>query len=692
MMNDRPAGGRTNIAVASQVERSRAFHSARRHSMLVRLIKIGLPLLAVVSLAGYGATLLGTMTFKVGPVTVSGVKIDPKNVVVDHPTYDGYAKDGARYHLRAKTATNDVKQTEPIKLAEIIGDIFQPNGVVTRVTAVRGIYDNKKSELELFENIKIDGSNGLKARLTHAKIWNKEGRIISNEPVVAELPAAIINSRTMEAFQKKREATFTDDVHVRMFPAAKAGESGLKGTVDAATPVVAKALKGPALPGTAMTSSAPIDVWSDVLEVNDLTKVAIFKRKVKAVQGESTLESQELEVRYTGKASLDGQPAVKAAAGPDEGAAKLKLLLARGSVIMVSGAENRATSDDLRYDAESQVAVLTGNVVMTSGTEKRAVAARAELDQLKDTVLLVGGVHVTQTKNELFGERLFADRKASTMRLESPAMDGRPAGRIKAHLVQTEGPEATARKAAKAKAAEAAPANPLAVTFKTNPNAPIDIDADTLDADDKVKTAIFRGNVIARQDEFVMQTPEMIAYYTGEAGLADAGVAGKTPRKKGEGTQLTKVEARQKVFVTSKGQTANGDWAIYDVRSNTVLIGGNVTVTHGTTVIKGPRLKIDMTTGVSNMETDPIGDAASSAWSAVPRPTGGPTLPATAAPGAPVPAKPPGGRASMVLIPKDAQELRKPGREKKGPAKAWEPDTAPAAGASPPPAADNAGN
>ena len=35
--------------------------------------------------------------------------------------------------------------------------------------------------------------------------------------------------------------------------------------------------------------------------------------------------------------------------------------------------------------------------------------------------------------------------------------------------------------------------------------------------------------------------------------------------------------AKQKVLVTSKdGQTATGDWAIFDVKANTVVMGGDV--------------------------------------------------------------------------------------------------------------------
>ncbi len=70
-------------------------------------------------------------------------------------------------------------------------------------------------------------------------------------------------------------------------------------------------------------------------------------------------------------------------------------------------------------------------------------------------------------------------------------------------------------------------------------------------------------------------------------------------------SQLTQVEARQKVLITSKdGQTATGDWAIFDVKANTVLMGDHVVVSRGKDVAEGPRLKIDLTTGMYRFELE----------------------------------------------------------------------------------------
>ena len=53
-----------------------------------------------------------------------------------------------------------------------------------------------------------------------------------------------------------------------------------------------------------------------------------------------------------------------------------------------------------------------------------------------------------------------------------------------------------------------------------------------------------------------------------------------------------------------KDQTASGDNAVFDVKSNTVVMTGNVVVTQGQTVMRGERMVSNLTTGVTNVYSD----------------------------------------------------------------------------------------
>jgi lipopolysaccharide export system protein LptA len=64
------------------------------------------------------------------------------------------------------------------------------------------------------------------------------------------------------------------------------------------------------------------------------------------------------------------------------------------------------------------------------------------------------------------------------------------------------------------------------------------------------------------------------------------------------------MEAKGGVVVTQKEQVATGERGEFDMRTNTVTLSGNVVVTKGENILKGPRLVVNLTTGVSRMESD----------------------------------------------------------------------------------------
>ena len=63
---------------------------------------------------------------------------------------------------------------------------MQANNVTTKLKAKHGLLDNTKSELELYDGIEIDASNGMKARMSRATVYSKEHRVVSKEPVDAD--------------------------------------------------------------------------------------------------------------------------------------------------------------------------------------------------------------------------------------------------------------------------------------------------------------------------------------------------------------------------------------------------------------------------------------------------------------------------------------------------------------------------
>ena len=78
----------------------------------------------------------------------------------------------------------------------------------------------------------------------------------------------------------------------------------------------------------------------------------------------------------------------------------------------------------------------------------------------------------------------------------------------------------------------------------------------------------------------------------------------------GGASQISRLEAKGGVVVTQTEQTATGDTGLFDMKSNTITLLGNVVVSQGGNVVRGERLVVDMTTGVSKVDAGDQGAGA----------------------------------------------------------------------------------
>jgi lipopolysaccharide transport protein LptA len=373
----------------------------------------------------------------------------------------------------------------------------------------------------------------------------------------------------------------------------------------------------------------------------------MFRTNVVARQGTASLTAPELDAAYAGRSALPGQSKPKAAedATPaaDAAASRLTSLKARGGIVMTRDGD-RATATSLHYDAETQRTALAGPVDMTSGTDRRASSADAEIDHKADQITLTGAVVLHQGRNVLKGERLAVDRANGRARLDSPADGARGAGRISVLLHRGDADGARAKTSA---AAGNPGDNRLTGAFRTDPNAPIDIDAATLDFEDARRYAVFAGSVVAKQGDFVIRAPTLTAHFSSQSALL-ALPTGKGSEPAGAAS-LKKIEARGGVVITGKdGQKVTGEAADFDPAANFATVSGRVVVTQGNNVVEGSKLIMDLTSGRTRFETATPGTAAaeeSEGTSAVP-----------CAPGHTCTSR---RRIRAVFFPQDAKKLSK---------------------------------
>ncbi|WP_442893940.1 LptA/OstA family protein [Bradyrhizobium sp. AZCC 1620] len=150
--------------------------------------------------------------------------------------------------------------------------------------------------------------------------------------------------------------------------------------------------------------------------------------------------------------------------------------------------------------------------------------------------------------------------------------------------------------------------------FSQNRDQPIQIEAASLEMRDKKKEATFSGNVKVVQGDTIMTSKSLVVFYdSGPAQAAPAPAAPKGSKSAsmqsatpgpGGSSSIRRLEARGSVVVTQKDQVVTGETAIFDPRANLITMAGGVVLTQCKNVLKGDRLKVDMTTGVSRVESD----------------------------------------------------------------------------------------
>jgi lipopolysaccharide export system protein LptA len=157
--------------------------------------------------------------------------------------------------------------------------------------------------------------------------------------------------------------------------------------------------------------------------------------------------------------------------------------------------------------------------------------------------------------------------------------------------------------------------------FSQNRDQPIQIESASLEVRDKKKEATFSGNVKVVQGDTTMTSKVLVVFYESKDQNAPptTGANAKTTAKPapaqtaamqaaapgpGGSSSIKRLEAKGNVVVTQKDQVVTGESAVFDTKTNLITMLGGVVLTQGKNVLRGDRLMVDMTTGVSRVESD----------------------------------------------------------------------------------------
>jgi lipopolysaccharide export system protein LptC len=178
----------------------RAFRAARRHSIMVRVLRVALPAavvlvtLAVVLVTYFNPLrMLGKLPIDVGNLVISGTKI-----TMEQPRMAGFTPDARAYELSADAAAQDLTKPDIIELKKIHAKIEMQDKSSVEMTALGGLYDSKGETLKLDRDILLTSSTGYEGRLSEASIDIRTGHVVSKHPVQLKLLQGTLDAKGLE--------------------------------------------------------------------------------------------------------------------------------------------------------------------------------------------------------------------------------------------------------------------------------------------------------------------------------------------------------------------------------------------------------------------------------------------------------------------------------------------------------------
>jgi lipopolysaccharide export system protein LptC len=161
------------------------FKVAARHSRLVRLLRIAVPAVVLLAMAGIVAVsvfnpfrLLAKLPIEMGNLVVSGTK-----VTMESPHLSGFSPDGRPYELWAKAATQDLTRPDHVEMATMRAKLVTEDNSTVTIDARNGLFNTKAQVLELRKDVYLRSSSGYEALMTRALVDLGQGTVNSDEPV-----------------------------------------------------------------------------------------------------------------------------------------------------------------------------------------------------------------------------------------------------------------------------------------------------------------------------------------------------------------------------------------------------------------------------------------------------------------------------------------------------------------------------
>ena len=195
------------------------FAIAARHSRLVRVLRIAVPAIVALAMAGVIAISIFNpfrALMKQLPLDIDNLVVSGSKITMESPHLSGFSPDQRPYELWAKTATQDLTDPDHVELKTLRAKILQEDRSTVTMEARTGLFDTKAQLLDLRKDIFLQSSTGYEARMSQALLDIGKGTVTSDEPVDVKLLNGTLTADRLRIFEKGELVRFEGNVKMNL--------------------------------------------------------------------------------------------------------------------------------------------------------------------------------------------------------------------------------------------------------------------------------------------------------------------------------------------------------------------------------------------------------------------------------------------------------------------------------------------
>jgi lipopolysaccharide export system protein LptC len=220
------------------------FAIAARHSRMVRILRVAVP--AIVGLAMAGVVAISIFNpfralMKKLPVDMDNLVVSGTKITMEAPHMSGFSPDQRPYEVWAKTATQDLTDPDHVELKAPRAKMLMEDRSTVTMDARTGLFDTKANLLDLRKDIFLQSSTGYEARLSQALLDIGRGTVTSEEHVDVKLLNGTLTADKLRITEKGELVRFEGHVVMNLImdnpdPAPASAEPASEPAAEAGPP------------------------------------------------------------------------------------------------------------------------------------------------------------------------------------------------------------------------------------------------------------------------------------------------------------------------------------------------------------------------------------------------------------------------------------------------------------------------